>query len=228
MKALPDRAVSTERPARTLSGSPILALCIATCAVVPFILSEGIRMGEWPSVIGGVVVLAMMALMWRGFFSIEPNEACVLTSWGEYRGTVRDAGFHWTNPFSRKTRVSLRARSLSVDRLKIQDKHGSPVEMAAVVVWRVAETARASFDVLCADDFVRDQCDSAVRHLGSRATESTDQSPASVRRSVDQLQMDLQRELQERVMRAGVIIDEVRVTQRCEHWMQSPADIVAA
>jgi regulator of protease activity HflC (stomatin/prohibitin superfamily) len=229
MKALTGRAANNEKPARTLCGSPILALSIATCVVVPFILTDGIRMAEWPTVIAGVVVLISMALVWRGFFTLEQNEACVITSWGEYRGTVREPGFYWTNPMARKTRVSLRARSLTVDRLKVHDKHGAPIEMAAVVVWRIVETARASFDVHNATDFVRDQCESAVRHLGSSDAVPAEQTPAVARRSVDQLQETLHRELQDRVIRAGVVIDEVRVTQRCENWLSNrPLEVAAA
>ena len=227
MKALNGRAANAEKPARTLCGSPILALSIATCVTVPFILTDGIRMAEWPSVIGGVIVLLSMALVWRGFFTLEQNEACVITSWGEYRGTVREPGFYWTNPLARKTRLSLRARSLTVDRLKVHDKHGAPVEMAAVVVWRLVETARASFDVHNVTDFVRDQCESAVRHLGSTGAAPSEQSPSAARQSVDKLQETLHRELQDRVIRGGVIVDEVRITQRCENWLPSRPQALA-
>jgi regulator of protease activity HflC (stomatin/prohibitin superfamily) len=176
-------------------------------------------MAEWPSVIGGTLVLFAMILMWRGFFTLEANEACVIITWGEYRGTVRDSGFYWINPLARKKQVSLRARSICVDRLKVHDKHGAPIEMAAVVVWRIVETARATFDVHNVVDFVRDQSESAVRHLGSNGAAPVDQSPSSARRTIEEIQENLHRELQERLIRAGVIIDEVRLTQRCEHWV---------
>jgi regulator of protease activity HflC (stomatin/prohibitin superfamily) len=185
---------------------------------VPFILTEGIRMAEWSTVIGGVVVLLAMALMWRGFFILEPNEACVVVAWGEYRGSVRESGFYWTNPLARKIRVSLRAQSLCVERIKIHDNHGTPIELSAVVEWRIIETARASFDVCNVADFVRDQCGIAARHLASNAADSFNQSPSVMRRSVADLQSKLKEELQERIARAGVAIDEVRLTQRCEHW----------
>jgi regulator of protease activity HflC (stomatin/prohibitin superfamily) len=221
MKALPERPVSIERPARTLCGTPILTLSIATCVAVPFILMEGIRMAEWASVTGGVIVLIAMILVWRGLFTLESNEACVIVRWGEYRGTVRESGFYWTNPLARKTPISLRARTLSVDRLKLLDKQGTPIEMAASIVWRVAETARASFDVYNVTDFVRDQCESAVRHLAPKAADSIDQSDPAFRLDPGELQESLRTELQERVMRAGVIIDEVRLTHRCENWSTS-------
>src|SRR3954471_15367329 len=103
MKALAERQVSMERPARTISGLPILALNLATCVTVPFILIDGARMGEWPSVGGGLLVLIAMGVMWRGFFTVGPNDSFVIVTWGNYRGTVRDTGFHWVNPFARKT-----------------------------------------------------------------------------------------------------------------------------
>jgi regulator of protease activity HflC (stomatin/prohibitin superfamily) len=221
MKVLAERRISVERPARTMSGLPIMALIIATVVAVPFILMDGIRMGEWASVVGAVVVLGAMAVVWRGFFTLEPNEACVLMSSGEYDGTVREPGFHWTNPFARKKPVSLRAQSLCIEKLKVHNGEGEPVEFAAVVVWRVTDTARAVLDVHSAGDFVRDQCGNAVRHMISNLVEPADESPAVLRRGVGQIQEHLRSELQERVIRAGVTVDEVRVTQRCESWKPS-------
>jgi regulator of protease activity HflC (stomatin/prohibitin superfamily) len=225
MKVLAERPISVERPARTISGVPILALNLATCVTVPFILVDGFRMADWPSMIGGVLVLAAMFIMWRGFFTVGPNECWIVMAWGSYRGTVREQGLHWVSPFALKTPVSLRARSLSVDRLKMHDNHGAPIEMAAVIEWRVIETARASFDVHCVDNYVRDQCESAVRHFASNISDTAYESPVSTRRNVEQLQQKLQSELQGRVARAGVTIDEVRLTQRCEHWTPVRATI---
>lgn len=218
MNGLSDKPVTVEKPARTMSGFPILALNIATCITVPFILVDGIRMAEWGNVAGAAIVVVAMYVIWRGFLCIQPNEACVLVAWGEYRGTVRETGFHWTNPMARKERLSLRAESFSVDRVRVHDKHGAPVELAAVVVWRIIETARASFDVNCVTDFVRNQCESAVKHLAGNGPESIDLTPRGLRGSVGELQEKLQGELQSRVTRAGVVIDEVRLTQRCENW----------
>lgn len=219
MKALAERPVTMERPARTMCGAPIMALNVATCVTVPFILVDGVRMGEWPTAWLGLVVLIAMGIMWRGFFTIGPNDSCVLLSWGEYRGTVRDTGYHWVSPFARKIPMTLRARTLAVDRLKVHDKQGAPLEMAATIVWRVVETARATFDVNDVEDYVRAQCESAVRHLASSSCEPVDgHNAALMRRGVVELQANLIRVLQERVTRAGVSIDEVRLTQRCEKW----------
>ena len=227
MKVLAERRISVERPARTMNGLPIMMLIIATLGAVPFILLDGIRMHDWTSVVGAALVLAAMAIVWRGFFTLEPNEACVLITSGEYDGTVREPGFHWTNPFARKKPISLRAQSLCIEKLKVHNALGEPVEFATVVVWRVTDTARAVLDVHSAADFVRDQCGNAVRHMISNLVEPADQSPAVLRRGVGQIQEHLRSELQERVIRAGVTIDEVRVTQRCESWKPGAMTAVA-
>jgi regulator of protease activity HflC (stomatin/prohibitin superfamily) len=228
MKVLVERPISVERPARTMSGSPILFLNIATVVAVPFILIDGFRMGEWPVVVGGFLVWVAMAIVWRGFFTLEPNEACVLVGWGHYHGTVRETGFHWTNPFFRKKPVSLRVQTLCIDKLKVNDKHGAPVELAATVVWRVAETARATFDVNCVADYVQHHCENAARLVAGKLSEGANGLDGgdggngtgdSMRRGILNMQATLRHDLQERVMRAGVTIEEVRVTQRCEKWL---------
>ena len=228
MKVLVERPISVERPARTMSGSPILFLNIATVVAVPFILIDGFRMADWPVVVGGFLVWIAMGIVWRGFFTLEPNEACVLVGWGHYHGTVRETGFHWTNPFFRKKPVSLRVQTLCIDRLKVNDKHGAPVELAATVVWRVAETARATFDVNCVADYVQHHCENAARLVAGKLAESIDESSDSLRRGISNLQATLRHDLQERVMRAGVTIEEVRVTQRCEKWHAHSAESLSA
>lgn len=211
-----------------MSGAPILFLFVATIVAVPFILIDGFRMGEWASVVGGVLVWIAMAVVWRGFFTLEPNEACVLVLGGHYSGTVRDTGFHWTNPFARKKPITLRAQTLCVGKLKIQDKQGAPLEIAATIVWRVTETARATFDITNVEDYVRHQCESAVRHIASKLPEDTEENAEALRRGLTQLQQALRHELQQRVSRAGVNIDEVRLTQRCENWMAANSSALSA
>src|SRR6185436_3329068 len=107
MKGLAERPVSIERPARTVSGAPIMALNVATCVAVPFILWDGARMGEWPSVFGGLLVLTSMMLMWKGFITAGPNDSWVIVSGGDYRGTIRENGYHWVNPFAQKIPMTL-------------------------------------------------------------------------------------------------------------------------
>ena len=148
-----------------------------------------------------------------GFFTLQPNEARVLILFGEYRGTVRQSGFYWTNPFYSKRPMSLRARNLNGERLKVNDKRGNPIEIAAVVVWRIKDTAQASFDVQDYESYVRIQSESAVRHLASSyAYDHGEDNEITLRSGGDEVSAALTRELQERLAKAGVEVDEARIT----------------
>jgi len=161
---------------------------------------------------------------------------------GSYKGTVRESGFHWSNPFysngpsrmaaamaaaSKKdgaavmldsktlgrNKISLRARTLNGDTLKVNDKRGNPIEIAAVLVWRVADTAQAMFDVDDYEKYVRTQSESALRHLASLyAYDDADGSGTTLRANVDEVSGALRTELQERLAKAGVVVDEARLT----------------
>jgi len=129
---------------------------------------------------------------------------------------VRESGWHWTNPLNSKLRISLRARNLEGERLKVNDKRGNPIEIAAVVVWRVRDTAQAVFDVQHYEQYVKIQSESAVRHLASgyaydHGADEEDKE-ITLRSGMDEVAAALQKELQERVAKAGVVIDEARLT----------------
>jgi len=163
--------------------------------------------------IGGILLLVFSIISFQGHFTLQPNEARVLILFGAYRGTARDSGFHWTNPFNTKRRMSLRARNLNGDKLKVNDKRGNPIEIAAVVVWRVEDTAQACFDVDHYEEYVRIQSESAVRHLAScYAYDHGEENEPTLRGNVDEVCPALQKELQERVSKAGVLVDEARLT----------------
>lgn len=182
-------------------------------------------------------------LMLCGFFTLQPNESRVLLLFGEYRGTVRRSGFHWGNPFYSngvapgwqgrmaaaaaakagdataalrkhpRNKVSLRARNLNGDRLKVNDKRGNPIEIAAVVVWRVEDTAQAMFDVDDYEQYVKVQSESAVRHLASQyAYDHGEENEVTLRSGVEEVSQALTRELQERLGKAGVYVEEARLT----------------
>ena len=159
----------------------------------------------------GLFVLGVIFL--GGFFTLQPNESAVLTLFGSYRGTIRSSGFHWTNPFNAKRKVSLRARNLNTEKLKVNDKGGNPIEIAAVVVWRIEDTAQAIFDVESYADYVRLQSESAVRHLANSYTyDYGEEHEITLRSSVDEVSIGLAHELQERLGKAGVKVDEARLT----------------
>jgi regulator of protease activity HflC (stomatin/prohibitin superfamily) len=159
-----------------------------------------------PAMILGFVLSA-------GHFTLQPNEARVLILFGDYRGTVSESGFYWTNPFMTKTRISLRTRNLETARLKVNDKRGNPIEIAAVVVWRVANTAEALFDVDNYEEYIKIQSETAVRHLAnSYAYDHGEEGETTLRSDVDDVSEALRTELQARLAKAGVVCDEARLT----------------
>ncbi|HIG27511.1 MAG TPA: SPFH domain-containing protein [Verrucomicrobiales bacterium] len=159
-------------------------------------------------------VLCIITLF--GYFTIQPNESRVLILFGGYKGTERRSGFHWTNPFFTKEKVSLRAHNLNGHTLKVNDKRGNPIEIAAVVVWRVNDTAQASFDVEDYQDYVKVQSESAVRHLARSYFydhgEDHEETEITLRSGGVEVIETLRVELQERLGRAGVSVEEARIT----------------
>ncbi len=148
-----------------------------------------------------------------GHFTLQPNQAKLLILFGAYRGTVRDSGFFWANPFLTKLAISLRTRNLETQRLKVNDNRGNPIEIAAVVVWRVHDTAEAAFDVLNYEDYIKIQSETAVRHLAnSYAYDYGEEGEVTLRSSVDEVSEMLRRELQARLAKAGVVVEEARLT----------------
>src|SRR5882724_1087264 len=115
----------------------------------------------------GLVPLVLAALTFAGLYMLQPNEAALLLLFGAYVGTDRSSGLRWANPFLRKKKISLRAHNLISDKLKVNDKRGNPIEIAAAIVWRVRDTAQASFDVEDYETYVRMQAEAAIRHLAS-------------------------------------------------------------
>ncbi len=152
-----------------------------------------------------------------GFFSVEPNQAVVLLLFGKYVGTVREAGFWWTNPFASKRQVSLRVRNFNSKIIKVNDAEGSPIEIAAVVVWQVVDTAKSKFAVDDYQEFVAIQSETAIRALAIRypydtSHSSSDTETPSLRGIPDEVSQALQRELQARLEVTGVEVIEARLS----------------
>jgi len=202
----------------TLSGWPMLLVTIALKAGAIALLVRGIIHSNrnepfaW-LLISGIGLLVLAFLSWAGYFTLQPNEARVLILFGAYKGTIRRSGFHWTNPFYTKKKISLRMRNLNGERLKVNDKRGNPIEIAAVVVWKVEDTAQAVFDVDDYENFVEVQSESAVRHLASSyAYDRGEDDEITLRGGGDEVNNGLTAELQERLARAGVRVEEARIT----------------
>ncbi len=165
-----------------------------------------------PLIVCGLL-FAIVVVLLCGFFTLQPNRAAVLLLFGAYKGTVRRAGFHWANPFYQKIKLSLRTRNFNTDTIKVNDQRGNPIEIAAVVVWRVEETAQASFDVDDYQHYVNVQSESAVRHLASAYPyDANIEGETSLRGSMDEVSERLQVELQERLTKAGVVVEEARLS----------------
>ena len=195
----------------------------------------------WSLFIVGLLGMILAIVLLPGFFTLQPNEARVLVLFGRYRGTVLDSGFHWGNPFysngrkmggvhfaatkekpieanismrgSWRNKLSLRVRNLNSDKLKVNDKRGNPIEIAAVIVWRVQDTAQAMFDVDDYETYVRIQSESAIRHLASAYPyDHGEENETTLRSGVDEISAALRQELQVRLEKAGVAVDEARLT----------------
>jgi regulator of protease activity HflC (stomatin/prohibitin superfamily) len=174
------------------------------------------RQHTWPNfwlLLGGVLVLGLGVFSCFGYFTLQPNQARVLILFGAYVGTVRDSGWLWTNPLNSKPRLSLRSRNFNSEKLKVNDRRGNPVDIAVVVVWRVEDTAKAVFDVDHFETFVEVQSESAVRHLASQYPyDHGEENEVTLRSGVDEVSKALMIELQDRVAKAGVAIEEARLT----------------
>ena len=220
------KSAHAERPIGTWNGFVSLALGIALIAVAIWALVHGIAV-ERPASVGAIftavlifmLLMLVSALFLAGLYTVQPNEAAILQLFGSYRGTTRVSGLRGTNPFYSRRKISLRARNLNGERLKVNDKRGNPIEIAAVVVWRVDDTAKASFDVDNYENYVKLQSEAAVRHLASAfaydegnggATGGT--HPPTLLASADIVTRALVLELQQRLDKAGVVVEEARLT----------------
>ncbi len=199
-----------EKPAGTFNGIFMLLVMLGLAVLMVF----SILAARAPAIaLPAGLALAFVA---GGFFMLQPNEAGVLTLFGDYSGTERTPGLRWTWPWLIRKKVSARARNHNVDTLKVNDKRGNPVEIAAVVVWRVEDTAQALFDVEDFENFVRVQSESALRHVATRYNydegEEHEAGEITLRAGADTVADALCEELQARVNLAGVKIEEAKLT----------------
>jgi hypothetical protein len=203
-----------ERLAISSSGwlAIIVGLGSLAASVALFALTAQHAQNPAPYAIGGVVAVLVGLLLLMGNFVVGPNEARVLTFFGRYTGTVRDAGLRWANPFTMKREVSLRARNFETAKIKVNDIEGNPIEIAAVVVWRVVDTAQAMFDVESFTQYVHIQAEAAVRNLAMHHPyDSHEDNVVSLRGQSDQVAAQLVKEINDRVKAAGVEVIDARL-----------------
>ena len=202
-----------EQPTTAPSGWMSLLVVILGIALGMALVVYGANARSAVPTAAGLILVIGSFILLGGFFTLQPNEAAVFTLFGEYKGTARQNGFLWTNPFYRKFKISLRARNLNGEKLKVNDKRGNPVEIAVVIVWRVQDTAQAVFDVDSYESFIRIQSESCVRHVASSYLyDDGEPNELTLRGSGVEVAQALAKELQERLARAGIGIEEARLT----------------
>ncbi|GHE04396.1 SPFH domain-containing protein [Streptomyces alanosinicus] len=190
-----------------LLGLGATAALIATASAVP---SPGAKAGL---VVTGIVVFLAAVISLRGLNTVAPGEARVVQLFGRYRGTIRQDGLRWVNPFTSRTRISTRVRNHETAVLKVNDAYGNPIELAAVVVWKVQDTAQATFEVDDFTEFVATQTETAVRHIAIEYPyDAHEEDGLSLRGNAEEITEKLAVELQVRVQAAGVEIIESRFT----------------
>ena len=192
-------------------GWPMLGILVAVLVVAVFLLIYSATRGQLAIIPG--VVLVVDGFLFVGFFVVNPNEGRVLQLFGKYVGTVRKAGLRWANPLCTKRRVSLRVRNFETERSKVNNTNGNPIEIAAVVVWKVVDTAEAIFEVDDYEHYVRVQSESAVRDLATRYPYDTqDEGQLSLRGATATIAGHLRTEIQQRLHQAGIETLEARIT----------------
>jgi len=207
--------MTKQRQVSALSGALGLTVTLILGIAFVYVLIHGIGESRPLLIVGvGLPLAALAGLSAAGLFTVQPNQAVVLVLFGSYVGSVLTSGWWWTNPFNTRRRVSLRVRSLNGNTIKVNDHSGNPVEIAAVVVWRVLDTAQAMFDVENFEAFVTVQSETAVRHLASSYPydEYDVKDAISLRGSTDKISEFLRVELGERLKPAGVDVVEARLS----------------
>jgi regulator of protease activity HflC (stomatin/prohibitin superfamily) len=203
----------TQETVRKPAAGGLMALLVIVLFAFSLVtLITGATTGIAPTAIAGVLLLLLSIFLTAGFFIVQPNQAAVLIFFGRYVGSVKTNGFWWVNPFTVRRKISLRARNLNGDRLKVNDKAGNPIEIAAVVVWEVSNTAEAMFDVDNYEEYVKTQSESAVRHLATSYPYDSDERELSLRGDIETVSEKLEGELAERLGRAGVRVVEARLS----------------
>ncbi|TQM68527.1 SPFH domain/Band 7 family protein [Actinomadura hallensis] len=205
----------TERPASDRNGWAFLGLALALILLGAAAALAGVAGGGAAAIAGGAVIGSLLALaglvVAAGLTPVAPNEARVLQLLGRYKGTVRNDGLRWVNPLTLRQKVSTRIRNHETGLAKVNDLDGNPIEISAVVVWQVADTARAVFEVDDFVEFVAFQTEAAVRHIAG-SFPYDDAERTSLRDNADEITARLSEELSERVVSAGVEIIESRIT----------------
>jgi len=213
--------MTKEKQGSSIKGWYTVILHLFLIVPLVWIFIAGASISHWSLLqfllMGSLLIITGVILPW-GYFTLQPNEAKVLVLFGRYKGTIRSDGFHWTNPLQlvqprSKYTISQRIRNFEIEKLKVNDKRGNPIEIAAVVVWHVVDTAHALFDVDHYEHYVKIQSDAALRHLANcYPYDHGEEEEVTLRSGMDEVAQVLKEELQQRLAKAGVQVDETRLT----------------
>jgi len=202
-----------EKSRQGASGYVMLLVLLAAQLAAGYGMFVALRAMNIVGLITAVLASIIVLIMWAGLFMVHPNEAKVLQLFGKYSGTVHESGLKWANPFFAKTAVSTRVRNFESSKLKVNDSRGSPIEIAAVVVWKVFDTAEALFEVDDYEEFVQIQSESALRNLSTTYPYEPHEGKGTALRSHPQeIAQALREEIQDRLEQAGVTVIEARIS----------------
>ena len=204
---------SKERLASTISGYPMIVVGLLGLVMDGYGVFR-LAHGEIDVTTVALLIVGMLlfVLVVAGFYMLQPNQAAAITLFGDYRGSDRSDGLRWVWPWMMRPKISIRVHNFTSDRIKVNDLRGNPIEIAANVVWRVSDTAQAMFDVADYTDFIEVQIESAIRTIGSKYPyDDIEHKEVTLRGDHEVVNADLETELQERVARAGITIDECRI-----------------
>ncbi len=225
-----------EKPYKAMSGWGVLVAMLAAMVLSIVLFAIGIRNENALLIVPGILLFAAALVAMCGLVAIQPNSARVLLLFGDYKGTLKESGFYWVNPFFSKKRISLRIRNFETGSIhtaekkdaagtvvaqksrtagrpsKVNDRDGNPIDISAIVVWKVVDTAEALFEVDDYEDFVRVQSESALRVLATRHPYDSEDHEVSLRGSTTEVSEQLEHDIQERLHSAGVKVIEARIS----------------
>jgi SPFH domain / Band 7 family len=202
-----------EKKAWSIPGGLMILLFLAALAAAIWSLVDAIRTNTGPQAAYSAIAMGLIAVLAKGFVIVNPNEGQVLTLFGKYTGTLKEPGLRWVNPFTARKRVSLRTRNFETAKLKVNDFDGNPIEIAAVVVWQVTETAEAIFQVDNYENFMQVQSESALRNMAtSHPYDAHNEGQMSLRSHTTETADQLKKEIQDRLTKAGVTVIEARIS----------------
>jgi regulator of protease activity HflC (stomatin/prohibitin superfamily) len=202
-----------ENPIRSLPGIPVLLVLLAALLAGGFLLLTGASQDAPARAVAGVAVAVVAFFLLFGLYMVEPNQAAVLSLFGKYVGTVKQDGLRWNNPFYGKKKLSLRVRNFESGKLKVNELDGSPIEIAAVIVWQVVDSAEAVYNVDDYESFVHIQSESALRAMAtSYPYDQHEPGQLSLRSHASEISQHLRDELQERLADAGVQVLDARIS----------------